>query len=236
MNPTQSPIEDATNILDTVQEAYLRLDSEFRFTFINRAAEILLGAPRADLIGRTPWDVRPESAGTPLEEGFRRAKAENRIVSFENYYEPWKRWYTITAMPDSKGGIVVHFLDTSERKRVDEALHQASEALAKAERHYRIIFNSGSDSVFVLKLGTDGLPGEFIEVNDNACRYLGYSREELLRMRVSDIDEYPDIPATMRSLLVEGHLIWEGIHVAKHGRRIPVEMNARVCDLMVRQR
>ena len=35
----------------------------------------------------------------------------------------------------------------------------------------------------------------------------------------------------MRSLLAEGHLIWEGIHVAKQGRRIPVEMNARICDL-----
>ncbi len=134
-------------------------------------------------------------------------------------------------VPDSSGGLVVHFLDIGERKRVDEALQQVSVALAKAEGHYRIIFNCGSDSVFVLKLGTDGLPGEFIEVNDNACRYLGYSREELLRMRVSDIDEHPDIPATMRSLLVEGHLIWEGIHVAKHGRRIPVEMNARVGDL-----
>ena len=78
MNSTQSTIGQATNILDTVQEAYVRLDGEFHFTFINRAAEILLGAPRADLIGKTPWEVHPESAGTPLEEGFRRAKAENR--------------------------------------------------------------------------------------------------------------------------------------------------------------
>ena len=204
MNSMRSTAEDAVDILDTIPEAYLRLDSDLRFTFINRAAEILLGAPRADLIGRAPWDVRPETTGTPLEEGFRRAKAENRIVSFENYYQQWKRWYSITATPDSIGGLVVSFFDITERKRVDEALQQASEALAKTERHYRTIFNSGSDSVFVLKLGTDGLPGEFIEVNDNACRYLGYSREELLRLRVSNIDERPDIPATMRSLLLEG--------------------------------
>jgi PAS domain S-box-containing protein len=92
MDPTRSTIEDATNILDTVQEAYLHLDSEFRFTFINRAAGILLGKPRGDLIGKSPWEVHPETAGTPFEDGFRRAKAQNASVTFENYYEPWKRW------------------------------------------------------------------------------------------------------------------------------------------------
>jgi PAS domain-containing protein len=51
MHPTQSTIEDAANILETVQEAYVRLDSELRFAFINRAAETLLGAPRGDLMG-----------------------------------------------------------------------------------------------------------------------------------------------------------------------------------------
>jgi len=39
-----------------------RLDGKFRFTFIKRAAEGLLGAPRADLIEKTPWDVKPETA------------------------------------------------------------------------------------------------------------------------------------------------------------------------------
>lgn len=96
MHPTQSAIEDAANILETVQEAYVRLDGEFRFTFINRAAEALLGAPRADLIGRTPWDVHPETAGTPLELGFRRALAESTPVMFENYHEVWHRWYGLT--------------------------------------------------------------------------------------------------------------------------------------------
>ena len=127
MNSTQSTIGEATNILDTVQEAYVRLDGEFHFTFINREAEILLGAPRADLIGKTPWEVYPESVGTALEEGFRRAKAENAIVSFENYYDPWKRWYAITAIPDSRGGLVVHFLDATERKLAQLALRESEE-------------------------------------------------------------------------------------------------------------
>ena len=78
------------------------------------------------------------------------------------------------------------------------------------------------------------MPGPFLEVSDNACRYLGYTRKELLRMRVPDIvppESHPGIPGIVRRLLAEGHLVWEEMELARDGRRIPVEINARVFDL-----
>ena len=73
-------------------------------------------------------------------------------------------------------------IEVQERKRAEEAVQQANESLANAERHYRRIFNGVSDAVFVSTFREDGLPGRFIQVNDQACRYLGYSRDELLQM------------------------------------------------------
>jgi PAS domain S-box-containing protein len=125
-------------------------------------------------------------------------------------------------------------IEVQERKRAEEALQQANESLAKAERHSRLMFNSGSDALFVYKVGADGLPEEFLEVNDNACRYLGYTREELLRMRVFDIaapENDPDAHALTHRIVAEGQLVWEKTHVAKDGRRIPVEINAHRFDL-----
>jgi PAS domain S-box-containing protein len=71
-------------------------------------------------------------------------------------------------------------------------------------------------------------------VNDVACRRLGYTREELLQMSPKDIDApetFALVPAVMNRLSVEGHAVWEGVHVAKDGRRIPVEISNRTFQL-----
>ena len=182
MNPAQSAHEDAPNILNTVQEAYLRLDGELRFTFVNRTAELLLGAPQADLIGKTPWEVHPETAGTPLEEGFRRAKAENAVVSFENYYDPWKRWYSITAIPDSSGGFVVHFSDITERRAAEARLQ------AQNERFQRIIENTDAG---YFRIGMDGC---YEDVNPAWLRMHGFAnREEAIGLHFSAVQVPEDL-------------------------------------------
>jgi PAS domain S-box-containing protein len=134
----------------------------------------------------------------------------------------------------NKKVIQCNIRDITGRKRAAEAIQRANEAVAQAEARYRLIFNSGSDALFVFKFAEDGMPGPFLEVSDNACRYLGYTREELLRMRVPDIvppESHPGMPGIVRRLLAEGHLVWEEMELARDGRRIPVEINARVFDL-----
>jgi PAS domain S-box-containing protein len=143
---TRSTIEDAANILDNVQEAYVRLDGAFRFTFINRAAEVFFGAPRSDLIGKTPWEAHPETAETPLEEGLRRALTERTTVRFENSFGPLQRWCAIVATPDPNGGIVIHFADIADRK--------------SAERDYPDIFEGSVEGIYRISTGGKGMAAD----------------------------------------------------------------------------
>jgi PAS domain-containing protein len=89
MNSTPPIFEHAANMLDLVPEAYVRLDSGFRYTFVNRATEQLLGKDRAELLGTVLWEVYPALIGARFKANYRYVMAERTPVAFEDYYVPW---------------------------------------------------------------------------------------------------------------------------------------------------
>jgi PAS domain S-box-containing protein len=126
-----------------------------------------------------------------------------------------------------RSSVMGTFQDITDRK-------EAGKKLRESEELFRLLFNAINDAVFLhYGPGPDGLPGRFIEVNNIACERLGYSRDELLGMSPVDIDA-PDtvasIPPIMEKLNKEKQAIWEGVHIARNGRRIPVEINNQLID------
>ena len=112
------------------------------------------------------------------------------------------------------------------------------EAIRNSEDRLRILFNGINESVFVHDGPENGIPGSFIDVNEPACLRLGYSRNELLTMRPSDIDApetVANVPRMMERLYAKGNALWEGVHVRKDGSRIPVEIGNCLAYLEGRQ-
>ncbi len=107
--------------------------------------------------------------------------------------------------------------DITERRRAEELL-----------QFTRVSVNAVSDSLFWATPD-----GHIVDVNDAACRALGYTREELLLMEVSDID--PNSPRELMQrqfpeLRKHGTLRFESSHRSKDGRIYPVEIAANyVC-------
>src|SRR5215472_537809 len=118
-------LEGPLIVLDTVPEAYVRLDSDFRFTFVNRAAFALLGKMPAELLGKKLWDVYPSSAGTTLDLACRRAMAERIVVTTQHCFAS-QAWHSVVVMPDSRGGICVKFSDISEQKLMEEPIEMSA--------------------------------------------------------------------------------------------------------------
>ena len=71
--------------------------------------------------------------------------------------------------------------------------------------------------------------GAFRLVNEAACRSLGYSRLELIGMKIGDIDagfSAERFKQNWRDLQVDGSVLFETRHRARDGRTFPVEVSA----------
>lgn len=90
---------------------------------------------------------------------------------------------------------------------------------------YRALFERVGDAIFVMDMD-----GNFLAVNQTACEHVGYSREELLRMRPEQINA-PESAARfaerMAQVKREGGCTVESIHLRRDGTRIPVEIHVR---------
>jgi len=111
----------------------------------------------------------------------------------------------------------------------------AEESLKASEHKFRELFNNMNEAVFFHEVMTEDKPGKFVEVNDIACRRLGYTREELLRMNVADINApsvtQKDVSAQLETLKSEWEYSFESEHIRKDRSVFPVHINARIIEM-----
>jgi PAS domain S-box-containing protein len=107
--------------------------------------------------------------------------------------------------------------DITERKRVEEALWQS-------EQKYRGIFDESVAAIFIFDTEK-----RFVNANQAGLDLLGYSREELLRMRMRDADVAPeDVLPAHRQLFEGGRLVnYEHQLRRKDGSVVTVLNNSR---------
>ncbi|HOW51987.1 MAG TPA: response regulator [bacterium] len=119
---------------------------------------------------------------------------------------------------------------TLEQLETERRLTEAERSLHESEERYRLLFDNISEAVYLYRVSREK-PGKFIAVNETACRMLGYTQEKFRDMDVTDIDEPEQeqrLPLILRELFMEGYSLFKTHHVAKDGRRIPVEISARL--------
>ncbi|MHB1556682.1 MAG: hybrid sensor histidine kinase/response regulator, partial [Isosphaeraceae bacterium] len=164
------------SILESITDAFFALDRDWRFTYVNRQAEHLLGRGRDDLVGKHLWEEYPAALGTDFEVYYRRAMDENVTVNFETYYPPHERWYDVHAYP-SPEGLAVYFRDANERRR-------AAEALRDSEARFRAVVESN-----MVGIGFWRSDGTITDANDTLLAMIGRTRAEV----ASGAIKYPDI-------------------------------------------
>jgi len=120
-------------ILESIGEGFVTFDRDFRYLYVNRAAEVMLGRSRSDLLGRVPWDVFPEDALQEFRERTESIKASHALGQYELYVPAWDRWFENRVYP-SESGVSIFFGDITARKKAEAALRSAKEAAESANQ------------------------------------------------------------------------------------------------------
>jgi two-component system cell cycle sensor histidine kinase/response regulator CckA len=105
-----------TNILEKTTDGFFAVDSDWKLTYVNAAAEAIFGRKRDELIGGVLWERFPELVGSVFQENYEKAMAEKVAIEFEASDSSGKIWYDVHAYR-SNGGVSVFFRDISERKK-----------------------------------------------------------------------------------------------------------------------
>jgi PAS domain S-box-containing protein len=106
---------------------------------------------------------------------------------------------------------------------------RVQERLSRSEEKYRLLFQQANDGIMVFEIAPSMLPGRFLEVNDAACRRLGYTREELTALSPLDIVPPEKVGTTgllMKLLLIKGRMLFDTEYETRDGERIKIEVNA----------
>jgi len=134
------------------------------------------------------------------------------------------RWMSHICSPirDARG----NFLGTRGRNADITVRKLAEESLRDSEGRFRTLVEHGADIFLVHEHD-----GKIIDVNQRASDVLGYSREELLKMQVSDLDPYyspEDVRKVFDSILPGETFTLESTYRCKDGTEFFVEVRSSV--------
>lgn len=115
-------------VLASINDQFLVLDQEWRYVYVNDRVVEVVGRPREELLGRSMWELFPETVGSEFYREMHRAKAEQKNVDLEYFYASWQRWFENHIYP-SATGVSVLITDITDRKRIEESLQRTNQTL-----------------------------------------------------------------------------------------------------------
>ncbi|HDQ04436.1 MAG TPA: PAS domain S-box protein [Deltaproteobacteria bacterium] len=169
--------EKYRNILESITEGYYEVDLAGNYTFYNDSLCRILGYSREEMTGMSYKNYTDKENAKKLFAGFNeiyKTGIPTKIVDYEIIRKDGEKRHMETSaslLKDSSGnpvgfrGVV---RDVTERIKQQEALRQS-------EEKYRNILESIREGYFELDL-----EGNYIFANESNCRFLGYTKEELI--------------------------------------------------------
>ncbi len=219
-------LQEFERAIEGLEEMIAVVDRDYRYVIANRAFLNYRGMNKEELVGRRISEILGPAVFETIVKGKLDDCFRGKIVQYDErftYPGRGERDLRISYFPiEGPGGVdrVASVLqDVTDKKEAERSL-----------KLFRVLMDQSNDAVEMV----DPETLRFLDVNEKACKDLGYSREELLGMTVFDIN--PDLTEsghiTLQTELREaGFVVREAIHQRKDGSTFPVEISLKFVNL-----
>jgi two-component system sensor histidine kinase UhpB len=181
---------ELNNVFDRITDAFLVLDNDWRFIYLNHKAGELINEDPESMMGKSIWD-NFQADGKREDHHFyqsvHKAMDEQVDIHTEVYYAPYGKWFENHMYP-SLQGLSIFFRDVTDRKIAEKNIHDS-------EEKRRLIMNAALDAIVCIDTN-----GEIIFWNPMAEKIFGWKDNEVLGRRLSDII----IPEPLRKMHESG--------------------------------
>ncbi len=213
-------------LIDNIPDSIYSKDLACRKTLVNKAELGFMGAKsESEVLGKDDFDFYPvELADKFFADDQSVIQSGKAVLNREEYVldeNGQKRWLLSSKLPlcdkdDKVIGLVGIGRDITDRKIAEENLKE------NEERH-RTILQTAMDGFWL----TD-LQGNLLEVNETYCRMSGYSKQELLAMKIADLLAPERVSGTevlLQKIIEKGEERYESRHRCKDGNLFDVEVS-----------
>ena len=184
-------------ILSSISDAFVVLDRDWKFTYVNSRYCEIVGMNREALLGQNVWELFPDAADSEAHKQFQRALSEQTPVQFEWLFPAWNRWFEYRVYP-SPDGLTIFLAEITDRKRIEAERRQAEAALRQSEEQFRQLADAMPQIVWIAD--AKGNP-EY--VSQRWVEYTGLTLEQTAdRNRIAQVIHPDDLKPTYE--------VWQG--------------------------
>ncbi|TCV87437.1 PAS domain S-box protein [Sulfurirhabdus autotrophica] len=180
--------QETINLLERITDAFVSLDNNWHYTYVNKKAAQMFGKQQNEMIGKHIWTEFPDGVDQPFYHAYHEAVKTQIPIQLEEYYAPWGGWYENRVYP-SPEGLSIFFQDITTRK-------QTEQKLLESERKFRSLAESAAVGIFIYQ------NNQFRYVNPRAETLSGYTHNELLRIGFMDII-HPDFQNDIKMRMIK---------------------------------
>ncbi|MGH2547974.1 MAG: PAS domain S-box protein, partial [Thermomicrobiales bacterium] len=188
----QAGEERLQGILDSISDAFIAIDRDWRITYVNPSYVKLISpifTSADELIGQNLWEKFPDIVDAEVGHFYRRMMSEGHSGTFELFYERLKAWIEIRAFP-SATGLSLYVRDVSERKEAEAARAELTRKISDQAKIFDTALSNIADFAY-----TFDREGRFIYVNKPLLDLWGLTLDQATGKTFFDL-QYPAELAT----------------------------------------